>query len=146
MSGRIRWGYTAGWIPQGSSGCNGFGGNIFIVFQAVKGTVRQVVFGGECIPVFVGVLQCLPKRPVVNQTCYFPSVISCIINLIRSLKYLFITNTMRKEGEIMRYRQIFLAVSAMDSMADGMRLQWRGHRWAGSLWRRQRSINRKRSI
>lgn len=34
-------------------------------------------------------------------------------NLIGSLKYLFITNTMRKEGEIMRYRQIFLAVSAM---------------------------------
>lgn len=83
------------------------------MFQAVKGTVRQVVFGGECIPVFVGVLQCLPKRPVVNQTCHFPSVISCIINLIGSLKYLFITNTMRKEGEIMRYRQIFLAVSAM---------------------------------
>lgn len=88
MSGRIRWGYTAGWIPQGSSGCNGFGGNIFIVFQAVKGTVRQVVFGGECIPVFVGVLQCLPKRHVVNQTCHFPSVVSCIINLIRSLRYL----------------------------------------------------------
>ena len=34
---------------------NTAGGNIFIVFQAMKGTMRQVVFGGECIPIFVGV-------------------------------------------------------------------------------------------